>query len=275
MLPTLTAPVGGSAILFPRRLAAAVAQREAGGLPSLPSAHARWYFGGALVVWTDPSGLTARLHERVRDGEKIVRLADRFLDCGDWSDVISQVARVADHRDMLELVAFGERYPEMQAFRKMIDRIARGRPVRRYRRSLDSEAKVHAYFRYFLALIDSIRTHGYRSRGQFGAARTPAALGVRGRFAFRQREIGVAIDADGRLLRFLGGRHRTAIAQALALPVVPVEIRLVHADWLAGEVRRAGLPPGEALRRWAERQSAGGAATTPRPSDLQFDAHTP
>jgi hypothetical protein len=38
---------------------------------------------------------------------------------------------------------------------------------------------------------------------------------------------------------------------------VPVEIRLVHADWLADEVRRTGLRPDEALRQWAKRQDVG------------------
>jgi hypothetical protein len=254
LLPALSAPIGGSSLLFPKRLAAALAR---GGTSPLHSAHARWYFGRGLVVWTDPTQLTLRLHERVLDGETTVRLADRFLDCGDWSDVLSPVARIADHRDMQDLVAFGEDYAEMPRFRIMIDRIARGRPVRRYRRRLDSEAKLHAYFRYFLALIRSIETHGFRSREQLGGVRTPAAIGVRGRFAFRQREIGAAIGADGRLVRFLGGRHRTAIVQALGVPAVSVEVRLVHAGWLAAEVRRTGLPPEEALKRWAERQAAG------------------
>jgi hypothetical protein len=244
----LAAPVGGSSLLFPGRLNSALQERVI-----LPSAHARWFFGSALVLWTDPACLTIRLHEQVHDGTRQLSLAERFLDFGDWSHVVSPLVDIPEQRDMEELVAFGSRYPEMPVFQWMMKRIARGRPVRRYRMSLDTEAKAHAYFRYFLALAESIRTQGFRRRDDLRGIGTPIGFGVRGRFALRQREIGAAIGPHGQLLRFLGGRHRTAIAQALGVPAVPVEIRLVHGDWLIEEVRRTGLEPAEALRHWAKR----------------------
>jgi hypothetical protein len=198
-----------------------------------------------------------RLPDLVHDETTGIRLAERFLDGADWSAAVSPTADVPEQRDMEELVAYGQSYPEMPVFRWMLDRIDRGRPVQRYRTSIDTEAKAHAYFRYFLTLVESIRTYGFRRRGELHGIGTPAAFGVRGRFALRQREIGAAVASDGRLLRFLGGRHRTAIAQALGVPRVPVEIRLVHADWLAAEAHRAGRPPAEALRQWVRQEDAG------------------
>jgi hypothetical protein len=57
----------------------------------------------------------------------------------------------------------------------------------------------------------------------------------------------VAINENGELIRHLGGKHRTAIAQALKLPSLPVEIRLVHTGWLARQMERTRLPAHKAL----------------------------
>jgi hypothetical protein len=62
-----------------------------------------------------------------------------------------------------------------------------------------------------------------------------------------ERDIGVAITETGELIRHLGGKHRTAIAQALKLPSIPVEVRMVHTSWLLRQVERTGLPPHLAL----------------------------
>ncbi len=267
LVAAATAPLGGSRLLFPRRLADAVAAQMQGGRAIVPSPHARWFFGDRLVFWTDPARLTTRLYDKVHDGRMGIRLAQRFVDAGDWRDVTGPVADLPEHKDMLALVEFGARYPKMPAFKQMVRGARRNRPVRRYRAFLDTEEKVHAYFRYFLALTENIRTHGFRLQTGLDDVAPASGVEVRGKFASRQRNIGVAIGPNGRLLRFLGGRHRVAIAQALGLPAVPVEIRLVHVDWLDAEIRRSGLPPAEALCEWAKSASTPGAPEPDAPRD--------
>jgi hypothetical protein len=251
LLAAATAPVGGSKLFFPRRLANALAAHMNGKPAAVPSAHARWFFGKSLVFWTDPAALAMRLPDNVEDGSRLIRLAPQFVDGGDWRHVIMPVADLPEHVETQELVEFGADYPSTPTFQGMIGAIGRGRPFRRYGRPLDTEDKVHAYFRYFLALTDSIRTHGFREQSRIDALARDAGFEVRGSFALRQRNIGVALSADGSLLRFLGGRHRLAIAQALNLPAVPVELRLVHLDWLAAEVGRRKRAPAGALKDWA------------------------
>ncbi|HWT31817.1 MAG TPA: hypothetical protein VN240_12435, partial [Propylenella sp.] len=182
-----------------------------------------------------------------------IQLSRRFVDDGDWTNVITGVADTAEHRETLELVAYGRRYPRSRTFRRMVLRARKKKPIRRYGIRLDTEDKIHAYFRYFLALIDSVRQHGLQDSGALEDLNVPIGVGVRGRHVRHNRNIGVAIAADGRLLRFLGGRHRTAIAQALKLPAVPVEIRFVHAEWLAQETARTGLTAVKALQDWVRR----------------------
>ena len=232
-----------------------LAHENGAAMPPVLNVHARWFFGASLVVWTDPRKLTLRLHDRVRAGEDEIRLSERFLDAADWTDVIGPVVDIAEHGETAELVQYRADYAEMPAFRTMLDRIGKNKPIARYGMRLDSEEKLHAYFRYFLELIDSIKAHGFRDQRSLQGVPVPQGLMVRGRYSRRQRDIGAALGEDGRLLRFLGGRHRTAIAQALRLPAIPVEIRLVHADWLAAEARRAERPADQALRNWAARNS--------------------
>jgi SAM-dependent methyltransferase len=71
-------------------------------------------------------------------------------------------------------------------------------------------------------LIESISNHGYleRSTGQFKSER------------FGDQEILININRDG-LCLFQDGRHRLAIARALRLKKIPVQILVRHADWQA------------------------------------------
>jgi hypothetical protein len=267
----LAAPFGGSRLVFPRLLARGLARAERdGSASSVANAHARWYFGRSLAFWADPAALTLRLHDRVHDGRSGIQLSRHFLDKGDWTDIVAPVGDTVEHRETTELVEYGERYKRMPSFRRMVRRARRKKPVRRYGGWLDTEEKIHAYFRYFLDLIESINEHGLQERSSLKRMRVPVGADVRGAHALHQRNIGVAIAADGRLLRFLGGRHRLAIAQALGLAAIPVEIRFVHAEWLAGEVQRSGMPPATALQEWAKRAPHPASDAADRPPDAQL-----
>lgn len=254
LLFNLTAPVVASRLFFPRLLENSIDRvRNGGQALFVANAHARWFFGQSLVFWADPGKLQWRLKDCVYDGQSNIQLSRRFIDDGEWTNVITKVADTAEHGETLELVAYGRRYPRSRTFRRMVVRARKNKPMRRYGIRLDTEDKVHAYFRYFLALIDSVRQHGLQDSGALGGLNVPIGVGVRGRHVRDNRNIGVAIASDGRLLRFLGGRHRTAIAQALGLAAVPVEIRLVHAGWLAEETAHTGLTAVKALQDWVRR----------------------
>jgi hypothetical protein len=248
----LAAPIAGSAWLFPRRLERALAHpdREA-ALAAISGTEARWFFGPRLTFWTDPGDLLLRLENRVEDGKQAFWLSDRFVEGSDWTEITMPEARLAEHREMIELVQHRTAYSSMPSFRQLMRRSTGRRPSRRYGDLMNSEDKIHTYFRHYLQLIETIERDGYRDRYSLGAWKVPGTAKLQERTGHHKRNIGVAIGPDGTLLRFLGGRHRTAIAQALKLPSVPVEIRLVHAAWLIGEVERSGLPPAQALLAWA------------------------
>lgn len=205
--------------------------------------------GDGLVIEIDPGRLTHELIDVVDDGGETVRLSHWFLDGGDWkgavrplrpSEVQQEIDAVFDHDDL-------EASP---AFRSLLAKSEAGRPAERNRVSLTTPALILSYLEQYRDLRRSIERHGFQRRAAVPSATAGlfAGTAVRGRTAEAvEREIGLAVAPGGRLLRLGGGRHRTAIAQRLALPRIPAQIRLVHARWLARAMARTGLPPRQAL----------------------------
>jgi hypothetical protein len=226
---------------------------------AVPPSHARWYFGDSLLLDIDPARLTARISDYVEDGSGPRWMGAYFLDAADWRHVVAPLARSPIHIEMYELIAADLRFRETDRYRLQAGRVARGRPITRNGLALASIADVDAYWAYCVDLVKSVRDHGLLRRGKLEAAgRTwlkhrsvrPAGIDA------AERDIGVAITAEGQLIRHLGGKHRTAIAQALGFATIPVELRLVHASWLAGEMRRRDVSAHVALPEGAAKLAA-------------------
>jgi hypothetical protein len=251
VLAALAAPLSGSRFVFPRRFGAALRRLqddpEAG---DVPPEDAIWFFGPRLHLEIDPARLTHRIHDYVLDRHGVRWMGRSFLDAADWSEVTAPLEKSPIHREMSELVAAGDDYRDTRAYRNLVLAIESGRPCRRNAMRLATIEDIESYIRYCRALIESVRTRGVLRRGLAGGfhrlrlkhreSRSPMLDSA-------ERDIGVAITADGKLIRHLGGKHRTAIARALDLPVLPVEVRLVHVRWLAKEMDRTGLPAHRAL----------------------------
>lgn len=249
----LTAPVSGSRLLFPRRFDRAVDSLLADPrcTHNVAPEHAVWYFGSAVHLQVDPGRLTLRLADYVRGPHGIRWTGTSFLDAADWSDVILPVTSAPVHREMVELIAAGPEFRDGRAYQRLVRAVEAGRLIKRNGLQLKSIGDVEAYFRYCRDLIKSMRKRGVVRHTDYGGfhrlrikhrnTRSPALDAA-------ERDIGIAISEEGQLLRHLGGKHRTAIAQALGLPSIPVEVRLVHVRWLAQQIARSGLPAHQALK---------------------------
>ena len=251
MLAMATAPMLGSRRIFPRRFdhAFALLQASPDSTDVVPE-HAAWYYGETLHLELDPAKLKHRISDWVRDHRGVRWVGASFLDAADWSAAITPINWSPVHREMHEIVAAGKDVRDTRAYANLMRAIEIGRPTRRNNVRLRSVEAVEAYFRYCRGLIKSMRKRGVVRHAESGAfhgfrikywnARSPM-------HDSSERDIGVAIGESGELIRHLGGKHRTAIAQALNLPTLPVEIRMVHTGWLAMQVKRTGLPPHQAL----------------------------
>ena len=126
---------------------------------------------------------------------------------------------------------------------------------------LDSERVIDAYFEHYLYLIESIRRSGVLPRIEVPRS-TADSLVRSAKTEKEEREIQIAIGPEGELLRLGTGRHRTAIAQALELELIPVEIRLIHAKWLLRLVERSGKSPLATLLNWLNSAKQNGLYAT-------------
>jgi hypothetical protein len=263
LLRAAAAPIIGSSLTFPGHFNNSVERllKNPGSVAIRPES-AHWYFGSALRVEIDPACLRLRISDHVAGENGIHWVGSFFLDAADWSRALTPITHSPVHREMHDLILADLNYRKTRSYRVHMRLARRGRPVTRNGIALSGPEEVEAYYRYCVDLIASMRDQGVVPRHRLSLV---DALGLKHRMARpvalngSERDIGVAINADGELLRHLGGKHRTAVAQALALPKIPVEVRMVHVHWLENEMRRTGLPAHqtlvEALARLGHRRS--------------------
>jgi hypothetical protein len=274
ILSAATAPILGSERIFPRRFNHVYERlTESAEEAEVNPEHAAWYFGRKLHLDLDPAKLKYRISDWVREPRGMHWVGRSFLDAGDWSAALSPLERSPIHREMHDIVVAGAEFRSTATYRNFLRAIKRGRPMLRNNVRLADEDAIEAYLKYCRGLIKSMRKRGALRRAVSGAfhgmrvrhwdARSPL-------YDSSERDIGVAIDADGSIIRVLGGKHRTAIAQALKLPTIPVEIRMVHVHWLRQQAEETGLPPHLALAEGVARMVARGlAAPAAKPTPSQ------
>lgn len=205
-----------------------------------------------LKVDVPTSTLRLGLHDWLTNGTRIVHPDAYFVGSGDWSAIAYALKDNVIVREAHELLDSGMAYRETSAYQAYLLQIRDGQPARRNRISLDSVEKVDRYFERFVSLFDSIRTKGLLRHDEVarGISRLRAVSPARRWLSeVLEQDIGVAVGADGTLYKLPGGQHRVAIAIALGLPVLPVEVRLVHQVWLRQALAAHPGRPLEALRR--------------------------
>jgi hypothetical protein len=207
----------------------------------VPVTWVRRAFGSLLVHQISPAAL--RLQNQI-----VGVHSRRFIEPGEWR-MIRPLSESTVHQLMAQLVRYDRAYREMPIYRRLLERALRGKRDVVNGVVLNSESVLDAYCEHYLQLIESIRRSGILPRDE--VARSTADPLVRlPALEEKEKDVQVAIGPDGEPLQMGSGRHRTAIAQALGLERMPVEIRLIHAGWLSTLVERSGQSPLAALLDW-------------------------
>lgn len=232
-MQAVLAPVLGTQPLFARLLRAALSSArstEAGFW--LPNVYALRRFGGGLELEVAADSLRHTLLDGVEVGGRRLHTGHWFIGAGDWAPILWSLARHQVSGEAVELLAVDLRFRDTAAYGRYRRRAEDGMPMVRNRVVLDSAERVDGYFEAFVRLFESIRDNGLQRRARW--ARSDYSRPVQRRWAaeWREQDIGVALMADGRLCKLPGGQHRFAIARALGLRQVPVQLRLLHVDAL-------------------------------------------
>lgn len=207
---------------------------------AVPSAWGVAAGGQALQLYCPPRQLAMQLTDWVGCGGRIWHVNDYFLGAGDWVPLLKPSADTFVAREAEELHACGLDYRATRTYAVLKQAAAEGRPVRRQQLLLDRQEHLDRYFEHFVNLFRSILDQGVLSC---------AKLREGGQAPPLERDIGIAIGATGEIYRLPGGQHRTAIARVLGLNSLPVEVRLIHEQWLRKVIDTSGERPLLALCR--------------------------
>lgn len=234
-MQALLVPIMGTAPAFAWLLGRALAHaRSAESGFWLPSAYALRRFGTALDLEITAHDLSHTLLDGVEVGGRHLHTGHWFVGAGDWSPILLPLARHQVSCEAAELLAADLRFADTRVYGRYRRRSEAGRPMVRNRVVLDSVERVDAYFEAFVSLFASIRENGLQRRAQW-TRRDRRRPSYRPWAAeWNEQDIGVALTADGRLCKLPGGQHRFAIARALGLSRVPVQLRLLHVGALPG-----------------------------------------
>jgi len=171
--------------------------------------------------WVDPSTIVQGLDWSENKGHLIVY------------DRVGRLYPFAGHSTSVfitELISEEKRLEETTLYKGMSRGFARkviigGRSVRI---PLDTHDNMVIYFDKCQALIKSIQENGVQEE---------------------DKNIGITVSAKGEIAHFRCGHHRLAIAQALGLRRVPIDIELVSAKFLVERVSRRRLWSNSAMVR--------------------------
>ncbi|WP_332675314.1 hypothetical protein [Aromatoleum sp.] len=250
----LSRVVGGRAAtewMLDRALKSAAAS-GAGSAFAVPLPYALEGFRERLCLELPTTLLGQRLADWVQCGRQVIHVGDYFLGLGGWDAISYPFSKTGVMREAAELSRLDLDYKSTPSYRNYKKAIDAGRPIRRNKVALSSEALLDAYFERYLGLFRSIRQRGVLPLRDARELTTgPAAESEVRRYRTEagERDIGIAIGPLGRIYCLPGGKHRAAIATVLGIPSVPVEVRMVHAEWVRGVQVRYGVAPAEAVRR--------------------------
>ena len=171
-------------------------------------------------------------------GDHRLHISDYFIGGGDWSVFLRSIEKSAIVHEAEQLIEKNLAWSETQDYRAMLQAIEHGTPLRRQQTLLDSEEAIARYFDRFQILLESIRT-----RGMLRPCEVDRPAG-----GLVESEIGVALNRDGSLVKLPGAQHRVAIARAIGLPRIPVEVRMIHAGLVRERSRQKGMRPLDAVQ---------------------------
>jgi hypothetical protein len=226
---------GGQALLH------AMAEAGNGDMPfRFPFAAAEALFSEPLIIDVDPGRLNFQFAYAVELGGATVDPSFYFLGAGDWSRFLVPIAKSPAYRQAEQLHAVNPAFRRTASYRHFRKSVLAGRDVTLNHIRMDSLDKLDDYFRNYRRLLISAARHGIRRRPAGNVHRRQLNEARPAWAELSERDVGVAIDADGGLHRIGPGKHRTAVAKVLGLERMPCEVRMVHVEWL-----RRAVPVGD------------------------------
>lgn len=170
--------------------------------------------GDAVNLTVPPAQLVAKLPRSAVDREPA-----RFVFADDWAAAALARPHEQAVQSMRDLLAHAADIENSEIHRRLSAQLAAGRPWAKAGTVFDSAEKIRAYCEDCIATGRSIERQGYRRD-------------------LPNDPVEVIVAADGSLVHLRRGNHRVAFARLFALPLLPVEVRHVHRDFVTSCLQR-------------------------------------
>lgn len=193
-------------------------------------------FTNCLQLEVSPGNLCRHLPYSVEVYGRPVKVTEKFIGGGDWSGWIRDSRKTRVMSEMTALIRAHLDFRQTNQYNNRVKGLATGTVLHFQRGHQDSIQKIERYFENFVRMILLAE--------RFGIIARPISRANCLDEAFTEEDIqelwcelsesnvGVAVDANGSLLRVGPGKHRVAVADVLGLPSVPCEVRLIHSKYL-------------------------------------------
>ena len=209
-----------SEILFKALLKFSLIKKHANDKLSLHQNFRKEYFNQDLIIFIETEKISHFITSWVYSSSTYVHSSDYFLTNFDLLKHCKEINQIPTIKIIEDLQSKNFIHENTTYYKKLNDRIKNNKPVTKQQILLNSEEKVKNYFKRIHSLHQSIAKNGLISNIEFSKYGKQHI----------HREIGIAINNDGTIIKLQGGQHRFAIAKLQKIEKIPVEIRLIHKD---------------------------------------------
>jgi len=200
---------------------------------AVPTCLAEAAIGHSLEIEMPTMALHTRMHDWVRAGGQTWHTGYWFVSSGDWSRLLLDASDSAVMREARQLKECDFDFRETASYQRYVRGLDEDFKVVRNRVHLDSREKLDAYFERYVRLFRSIQRHGVLRIAEAAPRQLASSTAPDRDYPVTdEQDIGIAIGPDGDPILLPGAKHRLAIATLLELATVPVQIRMVHTNWL-------------------------------------------
>ncbi|MDQ1337278.1 MAG: hypothetical protein QG617_245 [Campylobacterota bacterium] len=184
---------------------------------------ASYFFKKNLLVTLPISCITHFMRDWVIINNSRIHMSDYFIGSGEWDEITTKIEDMPVLKEAFELAENNWDFTKTEVYKQLLKNAKNGAPSRKQHILLDSVDKIDAYFTRYKNLFFSIKENGFKNK------------------LSDSRNIGIAIGKNGSISKLPGGQHRFSIAYILNIPVVEVEIRMIHKEYLQKICREYGL----------------------------------
>lgn len=172
-----------------------------------------------LTIYINPAYLNLTLKDWLKVDQNIVNTSYYFFGDGNWENISSDITKSIVYKELLDLKNVNMDYKSSKHYLSYVQKMDKNNPTTKQHKILNTHEAIDSYFERFINLYNSIKEKGVLEANNFKKEK-------------ENKAIGIAVNSDGKIVKLPGAQHRVVISKILNLEKIPVEIRLIHKEYI-------------------------------------------